>query len=308
MTAQEKGRDSGDGGDGWDSRAPGKENAHHVPRTALVDGASVAYWEAGPPEGEPILLLHGYPANHRCWRHQIPPLSRTHRVIAPDLLGWGDSDHPLHLPFDYDTEVARVGRFLDALGIDSANLFGHDYGGFLALGFTQAHPTRVRRLAILNSRAQSSFTRPWYTVFTLLTVLGRIPVLRAAARRLPFTALHRRAFTPLLRSGHLDPATLRTYVDWMDTPEGRRGLLHFFSDYRTAPRPELRRRLGEISCPTAVVWGREDPYLGPAIATELAAHVPGADLTMLDDTGHWLMEERPEETTAALTHLLARNP
>ncbi|WP_251074885.1 alpha/beta fold hydrolase [Streptomyces sp. ISL-12] len=275
-------------------------------RTAVVDGARVAYWQAGPPDAEPILLLHGYPANHRCWRHQIPPLARTHRVIAPDLLGWGASDHPFHLSFDYVTEVARVGRLLDALGIDSVNLFGHDYGGFLALGFTQAHPSRVRRLALLNSRAHSSFTTPWYTVFTLLTLAGRVPALRSVARHLPFAALHRLALTPLRRAGHLDEATLATYTDWMRTAEGRRRLLHFFADYRTATRPGLRRRLGEITCPTAIVWGREDTYLSPAIATELAARIPRADLTMLHGTGHWLLDERPGETTAALNRLLAR--
>ncbi|WP_320782218.1 alpha/beta fold hydrolase [Streptomyces sp. CRN 30] len=278
----------------------------HTPRTATVDGARVAYWQAGPPDAEPVLLLHGYPANHHSWRHQITPLARTHRVIAPDLLGWGASDHPPRLRFDYVTEVARVGRLLDALGIDSVNLFGHDYGGFLALGFAEAHPARVRRLAILNSRAQSSFVTRWYLVFTALTVTGRIPVLRALARSFPFAALHRHFLMPLVRAGHLDAATLATYVDWMDTPEGRRRLLHFFADYRPAPRPEIRRHLGLVECPTAVVWGRRDTYLHPEIATELAARVPHAELTMLDDAGHWLLDERPAESTAALLRLLDR--
>ncbi|GAA4821900.1 alpha/beta hydrolase [Streptomyces ziwulingensis] len=278
-------------------------------RTAVVDGARVAYWEAGPPDAEPVLLLHGYPANHHCWRHQIPPLARTHRVIAPDLLGWGESDHPTHLPFDYETEVARVGRLLDALGIDSATLVGHDYGGFLALGFTQAHPDRVRRLALLNSRAQSSFSGQWYAVFTFLTLAGRTPVLRSsAARLLPLSALHRRAFAPLVRAGHLDPRTLAGYVDWMDTPEGGRWLLHFFSHYRTAPRPDLRRGLDRITCPTAVIWGRADSYLSPDIATELATRIPRAELTMPADVGHWVMDERPDTVSDALLRLLAREP
>jgi pimeloyl-ACP methyl ester carboxylesterase len=275
-------------------------------RSVTVDGARVACWEAGPPDAEPVVLLHGYPASHHCWRHQIPPLSRRHRVIAPDLLGWGASDRPLHLPFDYDTEVARLGRLLDALDLGPVNLAGHDYGGFLALGFTETHPDRVRRLAVLNSRAHATFTRPWYAVFSLLGLLARTPALRPAALRLPYAALHRRTFAPLVRAGHLGPDLLDGYVDWMDTPQGRRWLLHYFHDYRTPVRPELRRRLGGIDCPTAVVWGREDPYLSPSIATELAASVPGAELTMLDGTGHWVTDERPAEVTAALERLLAR--
>ncbi|WP_108934756.1 alpha/beta fold hydrolase [Streptomyces ardesiacus] len=275
-------------------------------RTVTVDGARVACWESGPRGAEPVLLLHGYPADHRSWRHQVPPLSARHRVVTPDLLGWGASDRPLHLSFDYGTEVARLGRLLDALELDSVNLAGHDYGGFLALGFAQRHPARVRRLAILNSRAQATFTRRWYAAFSLLGLLGRTPALRRPALRLPYAPLHRRALAPLVRAGHLEPRVLDGYVDWMSTPEGRRWLLHYFADYRTAPRPELRRGLRDIACPTAVVWGRADPYLSPAIATELAGTVPGADLTLLDGAGHWVMDERPDAVTDALGRLLER--
>ncbi|AZM77489.1 alpha/beta fold hydrolase [Streptomyces sp. KPB2] len=276
------------------------------PRTVTVDGARVACWESGPGDAEPVLLLHGYPADHHCWRHQVPPLSDRYRVITPDLLGWGASERPLHLSFDYDTEVARLGRLLDALELDAVNLAGHDYGGFLSLGLAQAHPGRVRRLAILNSRAQGTFTRRWYAVFSLVSLAGRTPALRRPATRLPYAALHRRALAPLVRAGHLEPGVLDGYVDWMATPEGRRWLLHYFGDYRTPPRPELRRHLRDLTCPTAVVWGRADPYLSPAIATELAGSVPGAELTLLDDAGHWVMDERPDAVTAALGRLLER--
>ncbi|MFB6787380.1 alpha/beta fold hydrolase [Streptomyces olivaceus] len=278
------------------------------PRQVVVDGARVACWESGPPGAEPVVLLHGYPADHRCWRHQVPALSARHRVVAPDLLGWGASDRPLHLSFDYATEVARLARLLDALGLDSVNLAGHDYGGFLALGLAETHPGRVRRLAVLNSRAQGTFTPRWYALFSLMGTAGRSALLRRPAARLPYAALHRRAFAPLVRAGRLDARVLEGYVGWMAEPEGRRWLLHYFGDYRTPPRPELRRGLPGVSCPTAVVWGRADPYLSPAIATELAGAVPGAELTMLDDTGHWVMDERPAEVTAALLRLLERTP
>ncbi|MFF0647762.1 alpha/beta fold hydrolase [Streptomyces tendae] len=288
------------------TQRPGSTYGQTRPRTVTVDGARLACWESGPPDAEPVLLLHGYPADHRSWRHQVPPLSARYRVIAPDLLGWGASDRPLHLSFDYDTEVARLGRLLDALELDSVNLAGHDYGGFLALGFTENHPGRVRRLALLNSRAHATFTRRWYAVFSLLGLLGRNPLLRRPALHLPYVALHRRSFAPLVRAGHLDAHLLDGYVDWMATPEGRRWLLHYFGDYRTPARPELRRRLRDIICPTAVVWGRADPYLSPAIAAELAGTVPRAELTMLDDAGHWVMDERPAAVTRALGRLLER--
>lgn len=205
------------------------------PRTVTVDGARVACWEAGPPDAEPVVLLHGYPADHRCWRHQVPPLSARHRVITPDLLGWGASDRPLHLSFDYDTEVARVGRLLDALDLDSVNLVGHDYGGFLSLGFTQNHPDRVRRLALLNTRAHGTFTRRWYAVFGLLGLLGRNPLLSGPARHLPYAALHRRSLAPLVRAGHLAPASwTATSTGW---PRPRAAAGCSTTSATTAPRP-----------------------------------------------------------------------
>ncbi|MER6348089.1 alpha/beta fold hydrolase [Streptomyces sp. NPDC001595] len=275
-------------------------------RSVVVDGARVACWESGPADGEPVLMLHGYPANHACWRHQVPALARDHRVITPDLLGWGRSERPTHLRYDYDTEVARIGRLLDALDCPSVSLVGHDYGGFLSLGFAQTQPGRVRRLALLNSRAHASFVPRWKAAFGLTTAVGRTPGLRTLAERFPFGAQHRRSLGPLVDRGYLDEEVLEDYVGWMDTAEGRRWLLHYFADYRVEVRPELRRRLGDIGCPTAVVWGRDDAYLSPSIALELARDIPGAELTMFDDAGHWVMDERPAQVSAALRTWLSR--
>jgi cis-3-alkyl-4-acyloxetan-2-one decarboxylase len=273
---------------------------------AQVDGVRLAYREAGSRDHEPVVLVHGYPANHRCWRHQIPVLAQTHRVLAVDLIGWGNSERPRSLAFDYDTEVARLGRVVDALGLEQVNLFGHDYGGFLSVGFAQRHPHRLRRLAILNSRAQGTFVPRWYATFALAGLLGGTPGLRRLAERLPMGAMNRRGMAALVSDGALEPALLDDYVGWMADREGARWLLHFFADYSVRRRPELRDGLQRIGCPTAVVRGRLDRYLRTAIAQELAAEIPNAELTMIDDAGHFVMEERPSAVTDALLRLLAR--
>jgi cis-3-alkyl-4-acyloxetan-2-one decarboxylase len=275
-------------------------------RQIEVDWARVACWEAGPEDGEPVVLLHGYPSNHSCWRHQIPAVAETHRVVAPDLLGWGASERPLHLRFDYETEVARIGRLLDALELERVNLVAHDYGGFLSLGFIQRNPERVLRLAILNSRSHRSFVPHWYAAFWLCTLAGRTPGLRALAARLPLAEMNRRGLAPLLEGGHIDREQLDDYVGWMDEPEGRRWLLHFFGDYRVPARPDLAAELRLIRCPTAVIWGSRDAYLRTKIAAELADGIPDAALTLLD-AGHFVMEERPAEVTAGLEQLLRRD-
>ena len=275
-------------------------------KSVRVDGARLAYREAGSADGEPVVLLHGYPANHRAWRHQIPVLAQSHRVVAPDLIGWGDSERPRSLAFDYDTEVDRIGRALDALGLDRVNLFGHDYGGFLSLGFVQRNPDRVLRLAILNSRAQGTFVPQWFTAFCLIGILGSTPGLRSLAAQLPLDAINRRGMAALVRNGTVDPDLLENYIGWMADRQGARWLLHFFADYRVRRRPELDVGLPRIGCPTAVIWGRRDAYLSPAIPEELAKRIPNAELTMIEDAGHFIMEERPAPVTDALLRLLGR--
>ncbi|GHE77487.1 hydrolase [Amycolatopsis deserti] len=276
-------------------------------RSVRVDGARLAYRDLGDPAAEPVVLLHGYPANHRSWRHQIPALAAHHRVLALDWLGWGASERRTDLRFDYDTEVARLARVLDAFGIGECNLFGHDYGGFLALGFAQRFPARVRRLAILNSRAHRTFVPAWYAVFNLVGLLGRGPLAGTFAKILPVAAINRAGLRKPLREGVIDPDTLDDYLGWMSGTDGARWLLHYFSEYRVPARRDLAEGLGRIPCPTAIVWGTGDDYLRTTIAEELAAGIPHAELTLIDGAGHFVMEKAPQEVLTALRGLLARD-
>lgn len=181
------------------------------------------------------------------------------------------------------------------------DLFAHDYGGFLALGFTQRHPARVRRLAILNSRAHRTFVPAWYAAFTAVSLLGRTPL----GGLVPFAAINRLGLRGAVRKGVVDKETLESYLGWMSTRDGARWLAHYFGDYRVPARRDLAAGLGAIRCPTAIIWGAADPYLRTSIAEELAAGIPGAELTLLDGVGHFVMEEAPDAVMAALEKLLA---
>jgi len=274
-----------------------------------IDGTSLAYVDSGDSGAggaEPVVLLHGYLGSHRTWRHQIEPLSRSHRVIAPDWFGWGESGRDAALAYDYDTEVGRLGRVLDALGLESCNLVGHDYGGFLALGLCQRQPARVRRLALLNSRAHRTFKPAWYAIFGAVGLAARAPVLPDLLRRLPLTRIHRRLMRPLVDAGIFDRPSLDSYIGWMSSdPEGPAFFTRFYHQYRVAARPELAAGLGSIRCPTAVIWGARDEYLSFDIAQELERDIPRAKLTPIYEAGHFVTEHRPAEVTAALGELLA---
>lgn len=268
-----------------------------------VDGFDIAYLEQG--SGEPILLLHGYPENHQTWRNQIDALSAAHRVIAPDWFGWGESRTSASHSYMYDVEVARIGKLMDALGIDAANIFAHDYGGFLGLGFVQRHPERVLRFAILNTRAHRTFPLFRSALFASFYFPAQYPILRPLVARLPLYFLHAQFLRPHRLRGCFDGEVLGQYLNFMKTTAGRNWLAQFFGDYRLLPRKDLDEGLEAIKISTSIVWGTEDLWNPKSIARDLARRIPNASLVELE-AGHFVMEEKPREVAAALLKLLER--
>ncbi|MEO8706493.1 MAG: alpha/beta hydrolase [Kofleriaceae bacterium] len=272
-------------------------------REVTVDGKRLAYLEQG--SGEPVVLVHGYPQTHRAWRHQIEPLAKTHRVIAIDWPGFGRSEGDLAGSTGYADEVARLGRILDALAIDRCTLVGHDYGGYIALGFVIAQPERVSRLAILNSRAHETFPRLewWARFWTIAASRHARWALSALSTR---EAVNRNNLEPYVKAGCFDHTDVDEYVGWMGTPAGMDWYVKFFASYDLRARREQLVALGKLAIPTAIIWGDSDPYSPIATARELAAALPDATLTEIPHGLHFIMEHRPNEVTAALAVLLAR--
>jgi pimeloyl-ACP methyl ester carboxylesterase len=268
-----------------------------------VDGLRVRYSDVGT--GAPVLLLHGYPQNHRCWRHQVGALARGHRVIAPDWPGWGQSERSFRHAVEYSLEVDRIGLLLDRLHLERVTLVGHDYGGFLGLGFVIRHPRRVERLALINTRAHRTFSSATYPLFWAQRFAACRPWLKWIFQCLPLGSIHRLLLRRHVAQGCFDERELDDYVGWLDRRDGRLWLAHFNSHYDPVPRPELARGLSAIRCPTAVIWGDRDPYLPFSIAEELARGIGGARLYRVAGADHYVMEERPDEVTAALAELLA---
>lgn len=204
----------------------------------------VYHVEAG--DGEPVLLLHGYPQSASCWRHQIPALAAHHRVIAPDWPCFGRSD-PADSPATYDAEVERIDRLADSFGLNQFNLVAHDYGGFLGLGYVLRHPDRVMRLALLNTRAHNIF-RPWFYRFSLGQRWAAVHA-PAIVRRLPLRRLHHVALRPYRTLGCFDDALENEYLGWMDTARGRRTFVEFFTHYHVPAVPDSPQASGGSAAP-----------------------------------------------------------
>src|SRR3990170_6280658 len=117
-----------------------------------IDGAGVSLAVQDEGDGQPVLLIHGFPDSHRLWRHQVPALMGAgKRVIAPDLRGFGESDRPEEVA-DYRIRhsVADMLAVLDALEVERAQVVGHDWGAAVAWTLGAFAPERVERLVVLS--------------------------------------------------------------------------------------------------------------------------------------------------------------
>ncbi|HEY9841926.1 MAG TPA: alpha/beta hydrolase [Candidatus Obscuribacterales bacterium] len=272
----------------------------------ILNGLEIAYLDTGPVTGaaeEPCVLLHGYPECLHSWHLIIPALARRQRVLAFDWPGWGESAKVRDQRIGYEFDKSVLLAFLDALGVGRCNLFCYDYGGFVGLGFVEAHPDRVSRFAIMNSRSHRSFPGWLYYAFAWICWLAQWPWGRHLVTLLPLEPVHRLGLTFEGRGCFSEPE-LDHYLNWLASRDGKRWFVHFFAHYHLPVRPELGQNLAIIPCPTAVIWTTADPWCPVSTARELAERIPNAELTLIPGGHHFLLEEKPEEVTQALLHFL----
>lgn len=278
-------------------------------RFMTVGDARVAYYEEG--EGPPLLLIHGCPFSSFIWRKVIGELSTHFRCLAPDLLGLGDTETAPDADWSLPAQAAMVVGLLDGLDIERVHMVGHDHGGAVAQLLAAEHPERIDRLVISNAEAYdnwpSAAERPFLTLVQL-PLLGdaalwlwsrrwavRLSLIEGKAVHNPkvlttellngyiranMSDRHRRAKSKRFLAGQSDPANNRVTLDLLD------GLRRF--DH-----------------PTLLVWAAEDPHFGPKWGERLLHDIPGAvRLELLPETGHLLMEERPERFAALVDQFL----
>ena len=253
--------------------------------------------------GEPILFVHGTPTWSFEWRHLIRALSRRHRCIAPDLLGFGLSDRPRAFEYTPEAHAEAIATFVERLDLDRVTLVVHDYGGPIALPLALERPTRVSRVVIINS---------WMWSFA-----GDRDMERKA--RIAGSAVGRFLYRWANLSQRVDAPS--AYGDRSKlTPEIHKQYLAVFPDrwsrgavlwplaralLGSAPSYEqlgsMRERLREL--PTLIVWGTRDSAFRPDQLARWRAALPQARVVELP-VGHWPHEEAPDEVIAALREFL----
>jgi pimeloyl-ACP methyl ester carboxylesterase len=265
-------------------------------------------------DGDPVLLLHGFPELSYSWRHQLPALAAAgYRAIAPDLRGYGSSDRPDTV--DAYLAPALIGDIIglmDALGYDRVHLVGHDWGGGLAWGAAALYPERIRSLVIANAphpvaSAEARVLDPeqraksWYML--LFQFVG------VAETWLSDNDFHnfREMVFRNARPGAFTAADEQVYIDAFSVDGALTAALNYYRANMPAAawiRPPTQ--LPTITTPTMVIWGEADTYLGLGLLERSVAKVAGqVRVERLGGVSHWVQQDAPAEVSALLVDWLA---
>ncbi|MBA3889337.1 MAG: alpha/beta fold hydrolase [Gemmatimonadaceae bacterium] len=267
-----------------------------------VRGARLYYYAAGTRgAGEPVVLLHGFPTSGHLWADVVPHLPQGHRTIVLDLLGFGRSDRPGSHAVDIHAHADRVIALLDALGINFACLIGHDIGGAIALAAALRHPPRVSRLGLVSAAAFDAWPPRDVKV-----VRATLPLTRHLPPSWVSSVLRADLLRGYVNADHAARSVDR-YLQPFGDADGRDAFFQHLQQLDPADPDALTPRLGDIVQPTAVVWGRNDPFLPVKNAERLAAAIPSATLDIIEEGGHFVPEEQPQEVAQAIGRLILRH-
>jgi pimeloyl-ACP methyl ester carboxylesterase len=267
--------------------------------------------DEGPEAGIPVILLHGFPQDSRCWEALCPLLhSRGYRTLAPDQRGYSPNARPRGRRDYRLSELGKdVAALIEAAGLGPVHLVGHDWGAVVAWEVATARPDLLRSLAALSvphpaAFARALFTsgqalRSWYMLFFQLPWLPeRALAAQGLERVLRSTGMSRRAAA---RDARLmrDPDTARAALNWY------RGIM--FSGPLTLP---ARLTLPvKIRVPTLHVWSDGDMAIGSRGAEMTARFVTGPySYTVLEGVSHWIPEEAAERLDALLARHFEKSP
>ncbi len=263
---------------------------------------NVRYAELGDPANPPVLLLHGVPENLQAWYAVAPLLAEKYHVLALDWPGFGGSD-PLASPDDYTSRrfAEFIVDFMDSLSIRQASLVATDIALLPALLVGLQHPSRVSKLAVMDG---IPFPRPQYSSWELKSFAKKGSILgKALVRWFPHVTAQISYLKGFYR-GHSIPAEMRQefLADGMSKTT-QEAFLSYFQNFRMG-QEYFEPRAHELQTPVLVVWGKYDRFISVKLAHEIAEELPSARLEVIDESGHYVHMDKPQELVQVVTKFL----
>jgi pimeloyl-ACP methyl ester carboxylesterase len=278
-------------------------------RMATVNNSTQIHYVIGG-QGDPVVLLHGWPETWYAWRHIMPALAENYTVIAPDLRGLGDSSKPT-TGYDGKTVAEDIHQLVTQLGFNTIYLVGHDIGMWVAYPYAAEHPTEVEKLVAMDVTipgfAPPGATPRWWFFFHQTP---DVPEALVEGKEMEYLSWHLRglAYNP----SAITQEAINEYVSRYSAPGGMRA---GFEYYRAFPENVMQNQnysQTKLPMPVLALGGSYIPVLGGNITVpsivygmqQLAENVTGI---RVPNSGHFIAEEQPQFVIDQLANFFARN-
>jgi pimeloyl-ACP methyl ester carboxylesterase len=272
-------------------------------RTAKIDNVELHYLTAG--RGPAVILLHGFAETSRMWRPIIPLLAEKFTVIAPDLPGIGDSSIPTdNAEINMITSARRIHALMHSLGIEKAKVGGHDIGLMVAYAYATQFPNETEKLAVMDAFLpgvpgwEAIYNAPniWHFRFN-----GEYPEKLVQGReRTYFEYFWNVLAADKTRS--IPEADRKAYTEAYSKPGRMRAAWAYFASWPQLAKDFAKLSQSKLTMPVLSIGGEKS--LGNELAAQMKLVATEVTVVVLKDTGHWILEERPKETSEALVKFL----
>jgi pimeloyl-ACP methyl ester carboxylesterase len=270
-----------------------------------IDGVQLHYSTTG--QGDPLILLHGYAQTSLMWRPIIPLLAEKFTVIAPDLPGIGDSAIPAG-GLDMKTSAVRIHGLARSLGVEKARVVGHDIGLMVAYAYAAQFPAETEELVVMDAFLpgvgdwEAIYNHPdfWHFRFH-----GPTPEALVQGReRTYFEYFWNDLAADKTRS--IAPADRDAYIAAYSRPGRMRAAWEYFVSFQQAARDFAELARTTLTMPVLTIGG--DKSLGEFLGAQIKLVASDVTSVVVKDSGHWVLDEQPQQTTEALAGFLWKRP
>ena len=286
----------------FSSQAYGQATAETiVSRSATIDGVKLHYLTAG--HGSALILLHGYAETSRMWRPIMPVLAERFAVIAPDLPGIGDSDIPAN-GLDMKSAAVRIHALARSLGVQKAEVVGHDIGLMVAYAYAAQFPAEVTKLVLMDAFLpgvagwEPIYNNPgiWHFRFN-----GPTPEALVQGRERTYFDYFWNDFAAD-KSHSIPEADRKAYTAAYARPGRMHAGWAYFVSFQQAAKDFAQLSHTKLTIPVLTIGGEKS--LGEALGQQTNLVATDVTVVVLKNSGHWVLEEKPKETTDALVKFL----